>query len=406
MTSHLHIPSAPSRPGEKPDFSHIDLPKAGELERPDALIDAKETHNLPYSMIRVLDDAHQAVGPWAPNLDPSLLQAGLRHMLLTRLFDDRMLKMQRQGTLTFYVKSTGEEAVSVAQCTALRAEDMLFPSYRQQALLITRGVNLVDMMCQCLSNARDNLEGRQLSGLYSRKDVNFFSISGNLGTQFPQAVGWAMAATYKGEGDIASAWIGEGTSAEADFHHALTFAAVYRAPVILNVVNNQWALSTSQNIAGGEGAPFAARAIGYNLPGLRVDGNDFLAVYAATAWATERARQGKGATLIELYTYRAAAHSTSDDPSRYRPEDEWSNWPLGDPIERLKQHLICINEWSNEAHEALEQELGEHVRSAWKEAVSYGTLSEGPKPPTSAMFEQVFKVPPPHLVAQRKQAGV
>ena len=176
--------------------------------------------------------------------------------------------------------------------------------------------------------------------LYSSRDASFFSISGNLGTQFPQAVGWAMASAYKGDRRIAAGWIGEGATAEPDFHHALTFAAVYRAPVILNVVNNQWAISSHQEIAGGEEATFAARAIGFGLACLRVDGNDFLAVYAATQWAAERARANHGATLIELFTYRAGSHSTSDDPTRYRPEDEAANWPLGDPIERLTRHLI------------------------------------------------------------------
>ncbi len=406
MATRLHIPAPPSRPGERPDYSNIQLPKAGELARPEPLIDAAEIRELPFSMIRVLDEGHQAIGPWNPGLDTGILKEGLRHMLLTRLFDDRMLKAQRQGLLTFYVKSTGEEAVSVAQCLALRPDDMLFPTYRQQALLITRGIKPVDMMCQCLSNSRDNLEGRQLPVLYSWKEVNFFSISGNVGTQFPQAVGWAMAASYKGENSIAASWVGEGSSAESDFHSALTFGSVYRAPVILNIVNNQWAISTSQNIAGGEQNPFAAKAIGYGIPGLRVDGNDFLAAYAATRWAAERARQGGGPTLIELYTYRAAAHSTSDDPSRYRPEDEWECWPLGDPIERLKGHLISMQAWSEAEHQELEKELAQHVIDSWQEALSYGTMSDGPQAPTAAMFEQVFKELPPHLIKQREQAGL
>ena len=406
MAAKLHIPDAPFRPGQKPDYSNIQLPEAGELARPEPLIDAAKTRELPFSMIRVLDEDHQAVGPWNPKLDTDLLKQGLRHMLLTRLFDDRMLRAQRQGMLTFYVKSTGEEAVSVAQCMALRPDDMLFPTYRQQALLITRGIKLLDMMCQCLSNAKDNLQGRQLPVLYSWKEVNFFSISGNLGTQFPQAVGWAMAETYKGGDRVAASWVGEGTSAESDFHNALTFSAVYQAPVILNIVNNQWAISTPQNLAGGEQNPFAAKGIGYGIPGLRVDGNDFLATYAAAEWAAERARQGAGPTLIELYTYRAGAHSTSDDPSRYRPEDEWECWPLGDPVERLKQHLITLSAWSEEEQRALEQELDKQVSDSWREAVSYGTMTEGPRPPAAAMFEQVFKTLPPHLMKQRQQAGV
>ena len=134
-----------------------------------------------------------------------------------------------------------------------------------------------------------------------------------------------------------------------------------------------------------------------------MDGNDFLAVFAATRWAAIRARAGGGPTLIELYTYRAAAHSTSDDPDRYRPADEWEHWPLGDPVERLKQHLITLDEWSETDHEQLREELEETVSMTWKEAISLGTLNEGPRPPASAMFEHVYKEMPPHLVEQRRQ---
>src|SRR5258708_17889143 len=203
-------------------------------------------------------------------------------------------------------------------------------------------------MCQIYSKSQDPLKGRQLPVLYSSREFGYYTLSGNLGTQFPQAVGWAMASAYSGDTRIAAGWIGEGATAEADFHHALTFAAVYRAPVVLNVVNNQWAISSHPEIAGGDQATFAARAIRFGLACLPVDGNDFLPVYAATQWAAERARANHGATLIELLTYRAAPHSTSDDPARYRPEDEGQNWPYGDPIERLSRHLIRLGEGSPE----------------------------------------------------------
>ncbi len=192
---------------------------------------------------------------------------GLRHMLLTRLFDDRMVRTQRQGKLSFYMKSTGEEAVSVAAGMALQPGDMLFPAYRNQGLQVVRGRPLVDLMCQLLSNTHDMCKGRQLPVMYHSAPAKLFSISGNLATQLPQAVGWAMAAAIKGEDHIAATWTGEGSSAEADFHYALLFASVYRAPVILNVVNNQWAISTFQGTAGGEQNSFAARG-----PGLRPAG--------------------------------------------------------------------------------------------------------------------------------------
>ena len=401
--SRLHVPHPPARPGEKPDFSYLHIPPAGREPRPDTLAPALEIEQLGTGLVRVLDERGQAVGPWNPHLEPQELQVALRHMLLTRHFDERMQRMQRQGRISFYMKSTGEEAVAVAPCMALQPRDMLFPSYRTQGLFIARGKSLVELMCQCLSNTRDMCRGRQMPVMYHWAEGNIFSISGNLATQFPQAVGWAMAAAIKGEDRIAASWIGEGSSAEADFHHAMTFAAVYQAPVILNLVNNQWAISSFQGFAGGERRTFAQRGPGYGIPGVRVDGNDFLAVYAVTRWAAERARASGGPTLIEHVTYRAAAHSTSDDPARYRPKEEWQAWPLGDPITRLKEHLIGLGEWSEERHAALERELEAHVTACWKEAVTYGTLTEGVTLDPLSMFEDVFHEMPPHLKRQREE---
>src|ERR1700691_5748333 len=399
--SRLHLPSPPARPGEAPDFSYVQLSPAGAVARPDVSARARDIESLSVDLVRVLDDAGKAVGPWHPHLDPAELQVGLRHMLLTRLFDDRMQRNQRAGKISFYIRSLGEEAVSVAQCMALRPGDMLFPSFRNHGLQIVRGIALVDLMCQLVSNTRDMCKGRKLPVMYHSKAGNIFSISGNLATQFPHAVGWAMAAAIKGEDHLAASWIGEGSSADADFHNALLFASVYQAPVILNIVNNQWAISTFQGYAGGEQRSFAARGPGYGIAGIRVDGNDFLAVYAVTQWAAERARTGAGPTLIELVTYRAAAHSTSDDPARYRAKNDQEHWPLGDPILRLKQHLIRLSEWSEERHRALTAELDALVVSSWAQAVTYGTMTDGPKLDADLMFEDVFKEMPPHLRKQR-----
>jgi 2-oxoisovalerate dehydrogenase E1 component alpha subunit len=401
----LHIPAHHPAPGERPDYSYVPRLPAGAVDRPDAGVPAQHTHHLAYSLIRVLDDDGAAVGAWNPRLDPETLRRGLRAMMLTRAYDDRMYRAQRQGKTSFYMKCTGEEAIGVAQAIALAPDDMAFPTYRQQGILIARNWPLVDMMCQVYSNARDRLKGRQLPVLYSAREAAVFSIAGNLGNQFPQAVGWAMASAYKGDHRIAAAWTGEGATAEADFHHALTFAAVYRAPVVLNVVNNQWAISSHQEIAGGETTTFAARAIGFGLACLRVDGNDFLGVYAATRWAADRARANCGATLIELFTCRAASHSTSDDPSRYRAESEWQNWPYGDPVQRLSTHLTRLGEWSLARHRQLESELADEVRVASREAERYGTLDQGPTYSASTMFEDVFKEMPWHLRRQRQESG-
>ena len=200
--------------------------------------------------------------------------------------------------------------------------------------------------------------------------------------------------------------IGDGATAEADFHTALTFAHVYRAPVILNVVNNQWAISTFQAIAGGESTTFAARGVGSGIASLRVDGNDFLAVYSASQWAAERARSNLGPTLIEWVTYRAGAHSTSDDPSKYRPADDWERFPLGDPIARLKSHLLRAGEWSDDRHAALQAELDAEVIAAQKEAEAHGTLLDGRRPSAATMFEDVYERMPEHLRMQRQQLGV
>jgi 2-oxoisovalerate dehydrogenase E1 component alpha subunit len=401
--SRLHIPRPTARPGDDPDFSYLDLSPAGAVDKPSVGARVRDIESLSSGLVRVLDEEHRAQGPWNPDLDPEKLQVALRWMVLNRVFDERMWQIQRQGRISFYIQALGEEAVSIAAGMALRHGDMCFPSYRNQGLFMYRGVKLVDMMCQCLSNTRDMCKGRQLPIMYHSKKGNVFSISGNLATQYPHAVGWAMASAIKGEDHIAAAWLGDGSTAEADFHHALTFAAVYQAPVILNVVNNQWAISTFQGTAGGERRSFAGRGLGVGIPGIRVDGNDLLAVYAVTVWAADRARRGGGPTLIELVTYRGGAHSTSDDPSKYRPKDEWKAFPLGDPIERLKQHLIVEGRWSEAKHEKLVADLKAEVQAAWKEAQAFGTMTEGPFLDPATMFDDVYADPPERLEFQRQR---
>jgi 2-oxoisovalerate dehydrogenase E1 component alpha subunit len=361
--------------------------------------------DMPFGLVRVLDMDGRAVGPWDPRLDPAVLRRGLRAMLLTRVFDERMFRAHRQGKTSFFMKSTGEEAIGVAPSMALGRDDMCFPTYRVLGYLMARDYPLISLVNQIYSNAADPLKGRQLPILYSARDYGFYSLSGNVGSRFGHAAGWAMASAYKSDDKIALAYIGEGTTAEGDFHEAMTFAAVYHAPVILCIVNNQWAISTFQGVAGGEETTFAARAIGYGQPGLRVDGNDFLAVYAATEWAAERARANRGATLIEFLTYRAGGHSTSDDPARYRPVDEAARWPLGDPIERLKAHLIVIGEWSEAQHAALEGELEDLVRAAAKEGEAIGTHGVS-KPNLREMFEDVYKESDWRILEQRRELGV
>jgi 2-oxoisovalerate dehydrogenase E1 component alpha subunit len=385
------VPEPSARPGHETDFSYLHVVAAGAVRRPPVDVAPVDTADLAYTLVRVLDDEGRAVGPWAPEVDSALLQRGLIAMMRTRAFDARMLIAQRQKKISFYMQSLGEEAIATAHAFAIQPGDMCFPTYRQQGLLLARDdIPMVELMCQLMSNERDPMRGRQLPVMYSYKRAGFFSISGNLATQFIQAVGWGMASAIKGDTKIASAWIGDGSTAEADFHTALTFAHVYRAPVILNVVNNQWAISTFQAIAGGEATTFAARGVGCGIASLRVDGNDWLAVLA---------------TLIEWVTYRAGAHSTADDPTRYRPADDWLRFPLGDPIERLKKHLIVQGAWSDDEHERTQKALDAEVAAALKQAQSYGgTLIDNHVPPIESMFEDVYKHMPKHLQTQLREA--
>jgi 2-oxoisovalerate dehydrogenase E1 component alpha subunit len=402
----LHVPEPQCRPGDDPDFSEMEIPKAGETRMPAIDASAEEMTDLAYSVVRVLSREGEALGPWAGQLSDEQLLEGLRHMMTLRTFDNRMLIAQRQGKTSFYMQALGEEAVACGFQMVLQKGDMNFPTYRQQGLLIAGGYPLVDMMNQIYSNAEDPLVGRQLPVLYSSKDYGYFTISGNLGTQFVQAVGWAMGAAITGDDKIAAGWIGDGSTAESDFYSALVFASTFKPPVVLNIVNNQWAISTFQGVARGGSPTFASRGLGFGIPSLRVDGNDYLAVYAVSKWAVDRARQGYGPTMIEFVTYRAGPHSTSDDPSVYRAKGEAEVWPLGDPIERLKTHAVKKGILTEESYVQLQAHIEDEVIGAQKEAEKHGTLGHGPGVSPADMFKDVYKEMPIHLVKQRQEMGV
>lgn len=402
----LHVPEPACRPGDTPDFSNFEIPKAGAVRRPLVNEDPTKMRDLAYSIVRVLSKDGKACGPWIGKLTPDDLRDGLRNMQLLRSLDERMVKAHRQGKTSFYSPHLGEEAISCAFRKTIDKGDMSFPTYRQAGLLIAGDYPIVEMINQIYSNTADPLKGRQLPVLYSSKEHGFFTISGNLATQYIHAVGWAMASAISNDTKIASAWIGDGSTSEGEFHAALVFASTYKAPVVLNIVNNQWAISTFQGIASGNAETFASRGHGFGIPALRVDGNDYLAVHAVASWAVERARTGLGPTIIEYVTYRAGPHSTSDDPSVYRPKDEAAAWPLGDPIERLKQHLIKLGEWSEERHTQMQAECADYIRTCQKQAEVNGTLNSGLKPSPSDMFDDVFAQMPLHLQQQRTESGV
>jgi 2-oxoisovalerate dehydrogenase E1 component alpha subunit len=379
---------------------------AGQVPRPAVDAEADVINGMPHRLVRVLDDDGNAVGPWASgSLARPELEAGLRDMAIVRAFDAAMLRAHRQGKTSFYMQCLGEEAVACAHRRALAPGDMSFPTYRQQGLLVAAGYPLLDMMNQVFSNSRDPVLGRQLPVFYTSRERGFFSISGNLGTQFVQAVGWAMGAAIRDDDRIASGWIGEGATAESDFHSALLFASVYQPPVILNVVNNQWAISTYQDVSRGAAPTFADRGIGFGIAAIRADGNDYLAVHAVTEWAAARARGGHGPCLIEWVTYRVGAHSTSDDPSAYRSKEATAAWPLGDPIGRLTGHLRAAHGWSEEDQRKLDEDVHRVVGDALAQAESYGTVKDGPWSDPASMFQDVFAEMTPQLLEQRKKAG-
>jgi len=398
----IHVPDAPFRPGEEASFESWPW-KPGDLPMPDPKnCHFQDTVDLANGLVRVLDDDGNASGEWDPGLTSEQLLSGLEHMVRLRIFDDRMMKMQRTGLLSFYMRSLGEEAIAIAQTMALEEQDWIFPSYRQPGAQFVRGRDMVSMICHCIGNEEDNIKGRQMPVHYSYREGRFISISSPVGTQFSQAVGVSLASSYKGLDEVTITWIGDGASAEGDYHYALNFASVFNAPAILNLVNNQWAISTHANFATGTGS-FASRGIPFGLASIRVDGNDFLALYSVTKWARERAAAGSGATHIEVLTYRTGAHSSSDDPSRYRPKNEHTKWPGGDPVDRLKEHLIKLGEWSLDQHKELEERIDGEVIDAYKEAVKFGDLANGPYPSADTIFTEVYEEMPWHLREQHDE---
>ena len=405
VTAPYTIGTAPFRPGEKSDFGGSFTEQPEDLNCPNPIkCSTEDTVLHAKGLIRVLNDNDEAKGEWDPKLDSETLIQGLEYMMRLRIFDDRMIKMQRTGKLSFYMRSFGEEAVAIAQTMALKDNDWIFPSYRQPGAQFVSGRDMVSMICHCIGNTEDNVKGRQMPVHYTWKEGRFISISSPVGTQFSQAVGVAMASAYQELDEACITWLGDGTSAQGDYHYALNFASTFKPPVILNVVNNQWAISTHQNLATG-GRTFAERGLAYDIPSLRVDGNDFLALYSVTKWARDRAGAGKGPTHIEVYTYRAGAHSSSDDPSAYRPDNEFECWPGGDPVDRLKKYLIKSGQWDEKRHQKLEQKIDDEVMAAYKEACEFGDLASGPYPPASTIFTEVYEEVPWHVQEQREELG-
>ncbi|HXU70327.1 MAG TPA: thiamine pyrophosphate-dependent dehydrogenase E1 component subunit alpha [Polyangia bacterium] len=352
------------------------------------------TDDEPFSILA--DDGTIRPGTRAPEIPDEVALKLYRGMLQVRLVDDRMMKLQRQGRLGFAMSSLGEEATHFGAAYALRGSDWIFPSYREPGVFFWRGYSLKDYVNQLHGNAEDPIKGRQMPVHHSANWLNIVSISSPVGTQIPQAAGLAMAARIQKKDDVALVYFGEGTSSTGQFHVGLNFAGVFKAPCIFFCRNNGWAISTPGNKQTAAKS-IAIKALAYGMPGVRVDGNDLLAVIAVMQDAVARARAGEGPTLIEGVTYRRGGHSSSDDPSVYRDPAEPKQWEAKDPLERWRRHLETRKLWSQELHDKYAQEITDELMAAVKHAGELGN------PPVESMFDDVFVDLPPHLQEQKAE---
>jgi len=343
---------------------------------------------------RVLDDDGKPLpGVRVPNIPDETLTRIFDVMMLTRIMDDRMMRLQRQGRLGFYMKSIGEEASHFA-VAPLRDGDWIFPSYREQGAWFWRGYTIQQFIDQLFGNEDDPVKGRQMPVHHSAKWLHMVSISSPVGTQIPQAVGAAYAAKVMGKDDVSMVYFGEGTSSTGEFHVGMNFAGVWKAPCVFICRNNGWAISVPSSTQTAAKS-FAAKAVGYGMPGVRVDGNDLLAVWQVASEAIARARAGEGPTLIEALTYRVQGHSSSDDPSVYRDPKEPEIWERKDPLNRLRNYLRHRGMWS----EAWETELWERYNQEITDALAASDHKRAPGIET--MFDDVYEEPSWNLREQR-----
>ncbi len=346
------------------------------------------------SMLSVLD-SEGAVDPARdPGLDPALLLRMYEHMLLLRALDGRMMNLQRQGRIGFYGTALGEEASTLGSAAAVRDTDWVFPALRQGGVLLWRGFPLRAFIAQLIGNTGDVLNGHQMPCHYADRGVNVVAWSSCIATQLPHAVGMAYAARYRKQDDIAVAYLGDGATSSPDFHAAMNFAGVWKAPVVFVCQNNQWAISVPV-AAQTAVRELVRKADGYGVPGMRVDGNDVLAVHQAVREAADRARAGAGATFIECVTFRMGGHSSSDDPTRYRDEGEVAAWRAKDPVVRFRRYLEGRNLWD----EAKETSANDH----WNRliGVAIQEAEAMPPPPPESLFDGVYQTLPWHLREQR-----
>jgi TPP-dependent pyruvate/acetoin dehydrogenase alpha subunit len=319
-------------------------------------------------------------------------------MCLQRILDNRMLALQRQGRIGFYGPSLGQEAAIVGAAIAMEPEDWIVPQYREPGAALVRGMPLKDLLCQLIGNAEDPVKGRQMPCHYVYRKGNYLSISSPVGTQLPHAVGIAWAMRLRGDPHAVLVFFGDGATSTADFHSAMNFAGVFRAPIVFLCNNNQWAISlpVSRQTAS---ATLAQKATAYGFDGLRVDGMDALAVFRATRAAADRARDGGGPTMVEALTYRLGPHSSSDDPSRYREESEVASWRARDPLALFRRYLEHEGRWDDGREARLEQEIGDEITHAIQEA------ERARLPSLDTLFTDVYAEMPGSLREQMEGLG-
>jgi len=345
---------------------------------------------------RVLDDDGRAIGP-VPEVPDADLRAMHRHMLKMRTLDQRGLSLQRQGRIGFYGLTTGQEASVTGSAYPLRPTDWIFPALRETGVSMWRGTTLKEVFCQLIGNSADVLIGRQMPMHFSDRRVNAVAWSSVIGTQLVHAMGAAWAAKIRGTDDVMVGYIGDGGTSSADFHAAMNFAAVKQVPVVFFCQNNQWAISvpiSSQTAS----SSIAIKAAAYGMPGVRVDGNDLLAVLAAMREAVDRARSGGGPTFIESLTFRMGGHSSSDDPTRYREAELVKTWEQRDPIARFGAWLRSRSLLTDADVETWTTELNDEISKAVTEAEAAGP------PSIETIFTDVYAKMPPHLEEQMKYA--
>lgn len=345
-------------------------------------------------VVRVLGDDFELSPRHDPHLAPEEVTFLYRHMVMTRLLDERLVALQRQGRIGFHVGSLGEEAAILGSSYAMRPQDFLFPCYREFGAALMRGLELQVFIHNMFGNAKDTVLGRQMPDHYTCRRVGWGSISSPVGTQITQAVGFAWGAQIKKQDLATLVYFGDGATSSSDFHSGMNFAGVFKLKTVFFCRNNGWAISvpTARQTAS---HTLAEKAAAYGIEGVRVDGNDLFAVVSEVRRALARSIEGLGPTLIEAITYRMGGHSTSDDPNRYRGTEVLEPWTSRDPIARVRGYLEHHDLWDDEREKALSAEVDRDFREA------VAVAERTPPPPLESMFEDVYARPPWHLVEQR-----